>query len=88
MSPSGWTHFIINYIGSEDGEGIRIYYDGVRRENDTSMNLNSFNTGDGRIVIGRVYTDIDDRYASVQLDELIFFNIKLSDSEISILSQI
>ena len=87
MSPSGWTHLFINDIGPEDGEGIRIYYDGVRRGNDTSMSLYSFNTGDGRIVIGRRETDSDDNYGSAQLDELIFFNKKLSESEITMLSQ-
>ena len=51
------------------------------------MSLYSFNTGDGRIVIGRRETDSDDNYGSGQLDELIFFNKKLSESEITMLSQ-
>ena len=88
MSPSGWTPVVINYIGPEDGQGIRIYYDGVQRGSDTSMALYSRNTGEGLIVFGRRHTDSDDNYGSVQLDELIFFNATLTDSEITMLSQI
>ena len=35
---------------------------------------NSFTSGDGRIVVGRSYTKRDRDYASVQVDELVFFN--------------
>ena len=85
-SPSGWTHVVLNYIGLEDGQGIWIYYDGVQTGSDTTRNPNSYETGDGRIVIGRLYTEWDTNYASVQLDELIFFNTKLTDSEIRMLA--
>ena len=85
--PSDWTHVVINYIGPENGQGIRIYYDGEQADSDTTRTADSKLPGDGRIVIGRYHTDWDDRYASVQLDELIFFNMKLSESEITVLSQ-
>ena len=44
--------------------------------------------GDGRIVFGRFYTDVDDRYASVQMDQLLFFNHALTAPEMFKLSQI
>ena len=84
---SDWTHVVINYIGSDNGEGIHIYYDGVEAGSDTSKFAASYGIGDSRIVIGRLYTDRDERYASVELDELMFFNVKLTNSEIIMLSQ-
>ena len=44
--------------------------------------------GDGKIVFGRVYTDLNMRYASVQMDELLFFNHALITVEILKLSEI
>ena len=65
-----------------------IYKDGVDTETDTSRFAGSYGQGDGRIVIGRQLTNIDGSYASVELDELMFFNANLSDPEITILSKI
>ena len=42
-------------------------------------------TGNGRIVLGKGYTDRDDNYSSVQVDELIFFNSLLKPEEIDML---
>ena len=88
-SPSGWTHVIINYIAPENGQGIQVYYNGYLTGADMILSLssNTNNPGDGHIVIWRYYTDGDHLYASVQLDELMFFNEKLTDSEIIMLSQ-
>ena len=85
---SDWTHVVLNYIGPEDPQGIEIYYDGVHSRRAAIGSAASSLPGDGRIVIGRRYTDGDYDYASVQLDELMFFNTALMDSEISMLSQI
>ena len=87
LSRSGWTHVVINYIGPQNEQGIKIYFNGVRRRTDPTMDPHSYGIGNGHVVIGRYHTDIDDRYASVELDELIFFNKKLSESEITMLSQ-
>ena len=43
--------------------------------------------GDGKIVFGRVYTGSNMRYASVQMDELLFFNHVLTTVEILKLSE-
>ena len=42
--------------------------------------------GDGRIVVGRINTDQDRNYASLQIDELIFFNQALTQQEIEALA--
>ena len=38
--------------------------------------------GYGRIVVGRQYTNRDERYASVQVDELIYFNAALTSDDV------
>ena len=78
--PINWTHVIINYIGPEDGQGIRIHSEGIEAGSGTTRypRTSDDDGGDGRIVIGESH--------SVQLDELIFFNSALTDSEIKMLS--
>ena len=80
--PTGWTHIVLNYRGPNDGEGIRIYYDGTEVASNTTEGLGSRSAGDGRIVVGRVHTNHDERYASVQVDELIYFNAALTSDEV------
>ena len=75
-------------MGPEDGEGIRIYYGGMEAGSDTTNDRYPIPPGEGRIVIGKLDPDLDGRYASVQVDELMFFNSKLTDPEIMTLAQI
>ena len=65
--PSGWTHVVLNYIGPDNGQGIRIYYDGDETGSEVTLYSDSNVAGNGRIVIGRFETD---RYGSVQLNVL------------------
>ena len=83
--PIGWTHIVLNYIGPNDGQGIRIYNDATEKANDTSKYEKIYSPGDGRIVVGRYETDKDRNYVSVQVDELIFFNQALSMNDIKLL---
>ena len=78
--PSGWTHIVLNYIGPDDG--IRMYYGGEEVTNTSTKNTYPVQQGNGRIVIGRVYTDFDNHYASLQMDELIFFNASLTSNQV------
>ena len=80
--PTGWTHVVLNYIGPHVGEGIRNYYNGQEVASDTDKERVDRSTGDGRIVVGREYTDGDRDYASVQVDELIYFNAVLTHAEV------
>ena len=73
---------MLNYIGPNNGEGIRGYINGEQVAIDTTKTPQSPLAGDGRIVIGRRFTDVDEKYASVQVDELIFFNKSLKTAEI------
>ena len=49
---------------------------------DTSKHDVNRSAGGGRIVAGREYTDSDERYASVQVDELIYFNASLTSDDV------
>ena len=73
---------MVNYIGPSDGEGVSIYYDGAEVASDTTKSAKSKPAGDGRIVVGRRYTKKDCDYASVEVDELIYFNDSLTSDEV------
>ena len=49
---------------------------------DTTKDAYSHSAGDSRIVVGRIYADRDQRYASVQVDELIYFNAALTSDHV------
>ena len=81
---TGWTHVVLNYLGPNNGQGIEIYYNGVRKKTKSLKNTRSYSAGDGRIVVGWHYTNFDRLYyASMQIDELLFFNRALTAAEIS-----
>ena len=84
--PSGWFHLVVNYIGPEEGEGIRVYYDGVLVGSDTRKNVHTISEGNGQIAIGRFYNNNKWRDGSVVVDDLILFNQALTDDEIQRLS--
>ena len=85
---SGWFHTVLNFIGPDNGQGIRIHHDRVNVGSDSTKGGPSKNTGDGRIVIGRYFVGKEGIYPSVQVDELLFFNQTLTESEITMLSQL
>ena len=79
---TGWTHVVLNYIGPNDGEGIRLYQNGQEVRSYIARIWLSSSAGDGRIVVGKDYTHSDGNYASVQVDELIYFNTALTDTQV------
>ena len=81
-NPSEWTHIVLNYLGPNIGKGIRVYLDGSDRTLGTFMTSAQVPAGDGRIVLGRLYTNGAESYSSVQVDELIFFNQALAPSAV------
>ena len=80
-----WFHVVLNFIGPSDG--IRIYHKGVKVISDASKNEGNYTEGDKRIVIGRHFSRSDERYASIQMDELLFFNEALTEDEIILLGE-
>ena len=80
--PIGWTHMVLNY-DIYTGKGFDIYYNGTFIGGDNAPYTGSFSVGDGHTVIGRRrLVTFDTDYASVQMDELVFFNKKLTDDQI------
>ena len=86
---TGWTHVVLNYIGPNNGQVIEIYYNGERKKTKSQKNTRSYSAGDGRIVVGRHYTNFDRLYyASVRIGGLLFFNRALTAAEISTLATV
>ena len=69
-------------MGPNSGEGLRIYYNGAEVGSDTDKSPGSNSAEGGRIVVGRRWVNLDQEYASVQVDELIFFNRALTNVEL------
>ena len=91
VSSNNWFHLVINFTGPNAGEGFQIYHDGVNVRNDTTKvslanSLRYLPPNNGRIVIGRFRVDADSGYASVQVDELLFYNRTLTKPESTMLS--
>ena len=85
--PTDWYHLVFNYFGTNDAEGVAIYHDGV---NIGSNRLISYtNTaGQGVVLLGRYNVRTDNAFASVMVDELLFFNRHLTWQEVQILYNI
>ena len=79
---SGWNHITVDFLGPEDGQGIRIYRNGLQDASDDSTYSITVDTGDDITVVGRYYTNQDNYYTSLEIDELAFFNAKLSEDQI------
>ena len=84
LRQTGWTHIVLNYIGPNDEQGIRGYYNGMEVVNGFTKDATR-SPGDGRIVVGKIKTDENRDYPSMQIDELIFFNKALSTTDIKLL---
>ena len=72
-------------LGPNNGEGTRIYMDGTEVTSDTTKTVRSYSAGDGRIVVGRFYPGRDEGYASVEVDELIYFNPALTSDDVQLI---
>ena len=76
--PTGWTHIVLNY----DGQGITIYHDGGHEVGVSYKKPLTYPPSDRRVFVGRRFTYLDQAYAGIDMDELLFFNEKLSNQEI------
>ena len=62
-----------------------MFLNGEQMHGGSTKNERSISAGNGTIVLGRRYTGRNQDYASVEVDELIFFNKTLKVSEIKAL---
>ena len=77
---------MLNFNGTGTEQAIRIYHDGTEAGRDTGLEGDTQKEGNGQIVIGRRFSELDDKYASLAVDELLFFNEALSEEEIVMLA--
>ena len=82
-----WFHSVMNFIGPNDGEGWRVYHDGIDLKHERWKQSSESYPNNGRITIGRRYTNHDGSYVDIQVDELMFFNKTLTVTEIRTLSK-
>ena len=80
--PSGWFHVVMNYLGPEDGQGIRAYHNGVLIGSDNTTGSGTSSLGNGIVAVGKYPAENDGNYANVDMDELMFFNQILTDQSI------
>ena len=75
-----WIHMVLNYIGPEHGQGIRIRYNGTKLDggNTKYSGEKLASPSDGSVAVGK----FGSYYSSVAIDELLFFNVKLTDDQI------
>ena len=76
-----WTHVTLNYIGPNEGQGIRLYQNGVLVGNDTEVGTNTYSMKTGKVVLGKCYNN-QQPTNNVDVDELMFFEEVLSQSEV------
>ena len=83
-TPTGWFNIVLNCIGPNNGQGIRMFINGAEVASKTTKNDPSStpSSGDGRIIVGRTFTNSYERYTSLQTDELVYFNQGLTTEEI------
>ena len=62
-----------------------MFSNGVEVASDTAKETQSYSLGDSRIVVGRWYTDSNEKYAGLHVDELVYFNTVLSTEEVYLL---
>ena len=89
-----WVHAVMNFIGPNEGQGIRIYNNGKLIGNDTTKSNEVNSPSDGQIQLGRIdlhhtgTTSTLPFYSAVEVDELLIYNRTVTEPEIILLSQI
>ena len=78
---------MMNFIGPGNGQGIRVYKDGVLEGDSDTIASENLPAEDGAVVVGRTQTRKDDFYGSVSIDELLFFDEILTQFSITQLVQ-
>ena len=63
---SGWNHVTVNYLGPNNGQGIRVYRNGLQKGSDDIKFQPDLRLGDDRTAVGRLYTKDDGNYGSFE----------------------
>ena len=76
---SQWVHLVLNFIGPM--ERFRLFKDGALVNDQQNKAYTSTAMGNGRLVLGRRQTSRNTDYSTIDVDEVIFFNRKLTGQE-------
>ena len=84
-----WMHITCVYDANSDDD---IFAGQVFVDNTVDvlveMKFNSFMAGTGNMVLGRSFTNQDDKYSNVLIDDLAMWNRKLTEEEIKEIEEI
>ena len=77
--PTDWFHSVLVYHGSAVGQGMTLYHNGMMVRSVTSKDsLVEFQPGEGRMIIGKLEANKDNKYASIEVDDLTMWNRTLT----------
>ena len=84
---AGWIHLALVYHVIIDDNGNRLglfatYVNGLVAQNDDTLNRSDSEHADGRIVLGRAFSEVDDFYTGMTVDDVAFFNNALGPADI------
>ena len=79
-----WTHLALAYyvIPSNRMTSFALYVNGVSALTDLTKIARDTAYGDGRIVLGRPYSELDNYYTSMEVDQVTFYNHASNPREI------
>ena len=84
---SEWHHLTCSVPDFGNEDSLKVYYDGSHYGTHNEASSRETPTRSSRVIVGRAFTDQDDTYSSVELDELLFFNRALEEHHVQALYQ-
>ena len=76
-----WHHLVFLF----GNDSLLIYHNGILVGSDETPEIRTKESGKGRMVMGRQFTNTDEHYVSMHLDELMMWNEALDSDEINTL---
>ena len=77
-----WMHLVLNFIGPKKEEGIELFRDGALITSYQTQIEYQLTPGEGRLTLGRWTVTRDSDYPTIDVDEVVFFNRKLTAPEV------
>ena len=72
--------------GPNEGQGFSVYHDGSLVKRDSTKAQKNHTESSGTVIIGKRFTDRDEDYGSVMVDELMFWDRELLPEEMQTLA--
>ena len=86
---SGWFHVAVVFHGTSDGQGVKIHVESSSWRIDTLGSTGkTYHNSTGTVVLGRVFVNNEGSNGDFAIDELTFWNRKLSDQEVELLRSV